>query len=173
MPALQLIRLLPGARPKPLPYLIRDGQVDSLLYVFMPQHLSAMLDFLLIFHFPLQRLIRLHLAELIGDNHSRLPRASDSDMDVDDDQDSTTQDRTEAQVIMLRMMNEAGIQSFSPDFTQPCDSPDNEYLMDLAVKIFVELVNCGEYTGIDLEVTSEEQIRNALCLHFTQRLRRQ
>ncbi|KNZ60731.1 hypothetical protein VP01_15095g1, partial [Puccinia sorghi] len=49
-------------------------------------------------------------------------------------------------------------------------SPDNEHLLDLAVKIFIELVQSQEYTGIDH--VDEETIRNSIYLHVTQRLRR-
>lgn len=78
----------------------------------------------------------------------------------------------ETLAIMWRMMSEAGIKSFRPDFNQPMDSPDNQHLLDLAVKTFIELVNCQEYTGVASEVLNKETIRNAIFLHITQRLRR-
>ncbi|KNZ51565.1 uncharacterized protein VP01_3903g5, partial [Puccinia sorghi] len=39
--------------------------------------------------------------------------------------------------IMRRMMSKVSVKSFGPKFTQPFDSPDNEHLLDLAVKIFI------------------------------------
>ncbi|KAI9621547.1 hypothetical protein KEM48_007680 [Puccinia striiformis f. sp. tritici PST-130] len=74
--------------------------------------------------------------------------------------------------IMGRMIREAGIESFQPDFTQTCSSPDNNYLWDLAVQIFVELVVSGEYSGINLETFTPVEIRAAIERHVTQRLQR-
>ncbi|WAQ86516.1 hypothetical protein PtA15_7A242 [Puccinia triticina] len=134
------------------------------------------------------RLIRQHIATLLGSKSKKLPHHDDDTrMDIDelsDDAEISDPDYPypdgpggpaagpQTLSIMRRMMNEAGVRSFRPDFTQPIDSPDNEHLLDLAVKIFMELVRCKEYTGVDPEILKEETIRNAIYVHVTQRLRR-
>jgi hypothetical protein len=133
-------------------------------------------------------LIQQHLATLLGfkDNVLPNPAEEESCMELDEDPDADvdpsypypggpghpfTTEQTLA--IMRQMMDDAGIKLFRPDFNQPCNSPDNQYLFDLAVNTFIELVKCNEYSGIDLEVTSEDQIQSSLYIHFTQRLQRQ
>ncbi|KNZ51873.1 hypothetical protein VP01_377g11 [Puccinia sorghi] len=101
------------------------------------------------------RLIRLHVATLLGCKEKTLPHHDNdqgSHMDVDDDTEDSDLDPSypypngpghpaataQTLSIMRKMMSEAGVESFRPDFTQPFDSPDNEHLLDLAVKIFID-----------------------------------
>ncbi|MBW0558101.1 hypothetical protein O181_097816 [Austropuccinia psidii MF-1] len=65
---------------------------------------------------------------------------------------------SETLAILWQMMCDAGMTSFRPDFTQPFDSPDNEYLLDFAVETLFELVRCNEYAGIDMQDFSKESI---------------
>ncbi|KAA1112282.1 hypothetical protein PGTUg99_006852 [Puccinia graminis f. sp. tritici] len=134
------------------------------------------------------RLIRQHLATLLGWKGKTLPHhdEQDSRMNIDDELEDLSSDpdypyrngpghpsaTPKTLAIMWRMMSEAQIDSFRPDFNQPIDSPDNVHLLDLAVKTFLELVKCKEYTGIDMENVNEEIIRNAIHRHVTWRLRR-
>lgn len=131
------------------------------------------------------RLIRRHVATLIGSRTNSLPHHDEQDSVMGADHEGSSDPSfpypggpghpsatPETLSIMWRMMSQAGIRSFRPDFTQPFDNPDNEHLLDLAVKTFVELVECDEYTGIDAEALDEETIRTAIFLHVTQRLRR-
>jgi hypothetical protein len=75
--------------------------------------------------------------------------------------------------VMRRMLCDAGIQVFQPDFTQSSKSANNKYLWDLAVNLFVELVECGEYVGVNQEICTKEKICQAINSHVTQRLQRQ
>jgi hypothetical protein len=59
--------------------------------------------------------------------------------------------------VMRRMLCDAGIQVFQPDFTQSSKSANNKYLWDLAVNLFVELVECGEYVGVNQEICTKEK----------------
>ncbi|EGG07856.1 uncharacterized protein MELLADRAFT_85144 [Melampsora larici-populina 98AG31] len=52
--------------------------------------------------------------------------------------------------VMWQMMKAVGVSSFRPDFSRSLSSKDNKWLWDLALKIFVKLVECGEYSGISL-----------------------
>ncbi|CAH7690957.1 expressed protein [Phakopsora pachyrhizi] len=136
------------------------------------------------------QLIRQHIATLLGLKDGGLPIPHDennqSQMDVDDEEHDSDGDpcypyprgpghtnaTPQTLSIMWRMMNEAGVKSFRPDFSQPCNSPDNNCLFDLSVKFFLELVDCGEYTGVDSDNLNRESVRSAIDLHVTQRLRR-
>ncbi|KAI8462102.1 hypothetical protein BY996DRAFT_6408078 [Phakopsora pachyrhizi] len=55
--------------------------------------------------------------------------------------------------IVWKMMQERGVSKFRPNFGDSIESPDNRFLWSLAHKIFVLLVKCGEYQGIDLEAS--------------------
>ncbi|CAH7666306.1 hypothetical protein PPACK8108_LOCUS652, partial [Phakopsora pachyrhizi] len=55
--------------------------------------------------------------------------------------------------IMWNMMQERGVSKFHPNFSDSIESPDNRFLWSLAHKIFVHLVECREYQGIDLEAS--------------------
>ncbi|CAH7687578.1 hypothetical protein PPACK8108_LOCUS22383 [Phakopsora pachyrhizi] len=55
--------------------------------------------------------------------------------------------------IMWNMMQERGVSKFCPKFGDSIESPDNCFLWSLAHKIFVCLVKCGEYQGINLEAS--------------------
>ncbi|CAH7684143.1 expressed protein [Phakopsora pachyrhizi] len=136
------------------------------------------------------RLIWQRIATLLGLKDGGLPNPHDENnqlqMDVDDEEHDSDWDpcypyprgpghtnaTPQTLSIMWRMMNEAGIKSFQPDFSQPFNSPDNNCLFDLSVKIFFELVDCGEYTGVDSDNLNRESVRSAIDLHVTQRLRR-
>ncbi|CAH7676169.1 expressed protein [Phakopsora pachyrhizi] len=109
------------------------------------------------------QLIRQHIATLLGLKDGGLPKPHDENnqlqMDVDDEEQDSDEDpcypypggpghtnaTPQTLSIMWRMMNEAGIKSFQPDFSQPCNSPYNNCL---------------------------ESVRSAIDLHVTQPLRR-
>ncbi|KAI8446824.1 hypothetical protein BY996DRAFT_8447967 [Phakopsora pachyrhizi] len=95
--------------------------------------------------FTVQQLIRQHIATLLGLKDGGLPIPHDennqSQMDVDDEEHDSDGDpcypyprgpghtnaTPQTLSIMWRMMNEAGVKSFRPDFSQPCNSPDNNF----------------------------------------------
>ncbi|CAH7687706.1 hypothetical protein BY996DRAFT_4581340, partial [Phakopsora pachyrhizi] len=62
--------------------------------------------------------------------------------------------------IMWNMMQERGVSKFRPNFGDSIESPDNRFLWSLAHKIFVRLVKCGEYQGIDLEASKNIHAAN-------------
>ncbi|CAH7687596.1 hypothetical protein PPACK8108_LOCUS22403 [Phakopsora pachyrhizi] len=72
--------------------------------------------------------------------------------------------------IMWNMMQERGVSKFHPNFGDSIESPDNRFLWSLAHKIFVRLVECGEYQGIDLEAS--KNIHAAILGYVEERLMR-
>ncbi|KAA1070052.1 hypothetical protein PGT21_001186 [Puccinia graminis f. sp. tritici] len=133
-------------------------------------------------------LIRQHFATLLGWKGKTLPShdEQDSHMNINDGLEDLSSNpdypyrngpghpsaSPKTLAIMWRMMSEDQIDSFRPNFNQPIDSPDNVHLLDLAVKTFLELFKCKEYTGIDMDNVNEEIIRNAIHCHVTWQLRR-
>lgn len=75
------------------------------------------------------------------------------------------------QIIIKRMLRKYGVRRFAPDLAQGVNSEKNKFLWEVAVKILVKLVRCGEYTGVCLEDTPETVIASHLkrhvkdCLH--------
>lgn len=67
--------------------------------------------------------------------------------------------------IMWKTMNAVGLKSFRPDFSLPKSDPDNKWLWELAYKIFIELVECGEYPGVSLELENRLLIRRCFDTH--------
>ncbi|KAI8455833.1 hypothetical protein BY996DRAFT_6412867 [Phakopsora pachyrhizi] len=72
--------------------------------------------------------------------------------------------------IMWNMMQERGVSKLCPNFGDSIESPDNRFLWSLAHKIFVRLVECGEYQGIDLEAS--KNIHAAILGYVEERLMR-
>ncbi|EGG00028.1 uncharacterized protein MELLADRAFT_93855 [Melampsora larici-populina 98AG31] len=62
--------------------------------------------------------------------------------------------------IMRQMLKAAGISSFRPDLGQAPTSSENRWLWDIAFKIFLKLVEVGEYTGILLDADNRDYIKN-------------
>ncbi|KAI9621477.1 hypothetical protein KEM48_007712 [Puccinia striiformis f. sp. tritici PST-130] len=46
-------------------------------------------------------------------------------------------------------MQQSGVRRFAPNFLEPPNAPDNDFLWNVAVDIFVELVECGGYADLD------------------------
>ncbi|KAH9818360.1 hypothetical protein DFH28DRAFT_1123493 [Melampsora americana] len=63
--------------------------------------------------------------------------------------------------IMWQMMRAVGVSQFRPDFSTSTSSTENRFLWDLALKIFIRLVECGEYTGISLENSGLQMIKKS------------
>lgn len=74
--------------------------------------------------------------------------------------------------IIQNFLHKHGIERFAPDFTQGVNSPENMFLWDVAVKILVRLVECGEYTGVCLTETPVETITFHLRKHVKDSLKR-
>ncbi|EGG10880.1 uncharacterized protein MELLADRAFT_92227 [Melampsora larici-populina 98AG31] len=67
--------------------------------------------------------------------------------------------------IMWQLMTMAGVSSFRPDFSLSATSCENKWLWDLALKIFVVLVECGEYQGVSLDAENQQFIKKCLNTH--------
>lgn len=79
-----------------------------------------------------------------------------------DDGGPSHKDSTPQQIsIMQQMMRAVGVSSFRPDFGQAPTTADNKWLWDLAFKIFLKLVECGEYVGISVGTTNIPLIKKA------------
>lgn len=72
--------------------------------------------------------------------------------------DSTPQQLT----IMWNMMQSVGVSSFRPNWPETHKSGDNKWLWELALKIFIKLVECGEYPGISLDNENRPYIEKCL-----------
>lgn len=74
--------------------------------------------------------------------------------------------------IMKQMMMAVGVSSFRPDFSQAPTSTDNKWLWDLAVKIFIKLVECDKYAGISLDKENRASIKKAFDTHVQSLMKR-
>ncbi|KAH9468194.1 hypothetical protein Pst134EA_011823 [Puccinia striiformis f. sp. tritici] len=127
--------------------------------------------------------IRVHVATLLGKRSQRLTNS----LGPDEGEDSSHSNDSDlcypypdgpghptasrgTLAILWRLMEKKGIQSFCPDFTKSCGSPENEGLWEFAVDTFIELVTADEYTGMGMY--SKEQIRTAIYKHVRQTLQR-
>ncbi|EGG08654.1 uncharacterized protein MELLADRAFT_84683 [Melampsora larici-populina 98AG31] len=68
--------------------------------------------------------------------------------------------------VMWKLMNAVGMESFRPDFSQSAQSPENKWVWGIAEKIFIKLVECGEYPGVSLDRTNREYIKECFDSHF-------
>ncbi|WAR52864.1 hypothetical protein PtB15_2B292 [Puccinia triticina] len=69
--------------------------------------------------------------------------------------------------IMQCMMRQAGVQSFRPDLGSPTSTAANTFLWDLAVWIFMTLVDAGKYKDVTRETCSEELAATMIHNHAT------
>lgn len=53
--------------------------------------------------------------------------------------------------VMCNIMQAVGVSSFRPDFDEPPTSDDKKWLWALAFRIFIKLVEVGEYSGVSLD----------------------
>lgn len=68
--------------------------------------------------------------------------------------------------IILKLMRSVGMESFRPDFTQSAQSQDNKWLLEISEKIFLRLVECGEYPGVSLDTENRVFISKCFDTHF-------
>lgn len=68
-------------------------------------------------------------------------------------------------VIIDCMLRKHRVRRFAPDFDQSINAKDNKFLWNLAVKILVKSVECGEYVGVSLVETPEVVIATQLRKH--------
>lgn len=74
--------------------------------------------------------------------------------------------------VMWQMMQAVSVSSFRPDFSTSASTKDNKWLWQLALKIFVKLVECGEYTGIPLRDEGISVLRKTLNTHVQSLMKR-
>lgn len=68
--------------------------------------------------------------------------------------------------VMWKLMNSVGIKSFRPDFSESAQSNENKWLWENSQKIFIKLVECGEYPGVSLGSNNREFIKSCFDSHF-------
>ncbi|MBW0477063.1 hypothetical protein O181_016778 [Austropuccinia psidii MF-1] len=75
------------------------------------------------------------------------------------------QESSQTLAIMWCTMKQAGVQSFPPDLGSSFNSPNNKFLWDFEISLFIKLIHAHEYTDIDLEMYSEQEIYQIFCNH--------
>ncbi|CAH7674083.1 hypothetical protein PPACK8108_LOCUS8981 [Phakopsora pachyrhizi] len=75
--------------------------------------------------------------------------------------------------IIWQTMRKAGVAKFRPDLNKGFSTGDNQFLWNIALQTFINLVCLGEYKGISLDIYHEEDIWIALQNHIWLRLMRQ
>ncbi|KAH9809248.1 hypothetical protein DFH28DRAFT_1133925 [Melampsora americana] len=76
-------------------------------------------------------------------------------------------DSSPQQISVIRlMMKAAGVRSFRPDFSRSVSFGNNKWLWDLSMKIFIKLVECGEYTGIASTTRGINLIKKSFTSHI-------
>lgn len=89
--------------------------------------------------------------------------ASGSDSAPSDNNSPRHPKATSQQLIVMRtMMRSVGVSCFRPDFSKSPSSADNKWLWDLAFRIFIKLVECGEYAGVSLDEQNRKYLKKLL-----------
>lgn len=68
--------------------------------------------------------------------------------------------------VIWNMMQAVGVSSFCPNFSESATSEDNWWLWELAMRIFIKLVECGEYTGVSLQENNQSSIKKSFHTHI-------
>lgn len=74
--------------------------------------------------------------------------------------------------VMWQMMQVVAVRSFRPDFSSSASSKDNKWLWSLALKIFIKLVQCGEYSGVPLGEEGIKVLKKTLNSHVQSLMKR-
>lgn len=74
--------------------------------------------------------------------------------------------------VMWQMMQTVGVSSFRPDFSRNQFSKDNKWLWIVGEKIFIKLVEGGEYSGVPLGVDGIAAIKKSLKSHIQTLMKR-
>lgn len=140
----------------------------------------------------LKGVIRFHCATLLGITRSNqnfptaateeekqmwlqeLQDESESDHDTSggDSEEKEESRGSQHSRIVRRFLHKHGVKRFAPDFSQSVNASDNKFLWDLAVKLLVRLVECGEYTGVCLKETPADTIAFHLRKHVKDSLKK-
>ncbi|CAH7685345.1 hypothetical protein PPACK8108_LOCUS19845, partial [Phakopsora pachyrhizi] len=74
--------------------------------------------------------------------------------------------------IILQTMRKSGVVKFRSDLSQGFSTGNNQFLWNIALQTFINLVCLGEYTGISIDIYHKEDIWTALRNHVWLRLMR-
>ncbi|WAQ86656.1 hypothetical protein PtA15_7A384 [Puccinia triticina] len=74
--------------------------------------------------------------------------------------------------IIKKMMHQAGIRRFAPNFMEPPNSNNNKFLWDLAIDVFVELIECSEYANVDVYLQQRNIVASELHKYVRETLAR-
>ncbi|WAQ90910.1 hypothetical protein PtA15_13A310 [Puccinia triticina] len=98
---------------------------------------------------------------------------SDDETMSDDEGGPAHTHATEQQlVIMKNMLASKRMKRFRPDLRQPISDPVNEFCWQIATDIFIELVKCKEYNGLQPEEETPEAVMKAIKGYAKDRLYR-
>lgn len=67
-------------------------------------------------------------------------------------------------IVITKMMGTVGLLQFRPNFAESASSRENKWLWDLSLKIFLKLVEYGEFPGVSLE---EANVRESIKTCFS------
>ncbi|CAH7671513.1 hypothetical protein PPACK8108_LOCUS6284 [Phakopsora pachyrhizi] len=115
-----------------------------------------------------------------GNSDEVMHRMSDSEFESDRDPSfpygngpGHCQASAQTLAIIWQTMRKAGVAKFRPDLNKGFSTGDNQFLWNIALQTFINLVCLGEYKGISLDIYHEEDIWIALQNHVWLRLMRQ
>lgn len=74
--------------------------------------------------------------------------------------------------VLKQMMKAVRVSKFRPDFSASASSKPNKWLWDLAIKMFIKLVECGEYTGIPITKEGIRVIKKSFDSHVQSLMKR-
>lgn len=101
------------------------------------------------------------------DSESQTPDAAETNLNATHPDGPGHPDSSPQQLSVMRhMMNAVRVKSLRPDLSRSMSSGENKWLWDLAIKIFIKLVECGEYTGIPLTSQGISTIKKCFSSHI-------
>ncbi|EGG11099.1 uncharacterized protein MELLADRAFT_60049 [Melampsora larici-populina 98AG31] len=69
---------------------------------------------------------------------------------------------TQQLIVMRTMLRFVGVSRFCPNFANSPSSAENKWLWDLAFRIFIKIVECGEYPGVSLDAKNRKYLKKLL-----------
>jgi hypothetical protein len=67
--------------------------------------------------------------------------------------------------IIWRTMSKSGVEFFIPDFKKSMTAYINQFLWDIAIRSFMQLVRCGEYPPLTPNLYTQDEIQEAFADH--------
>lgn len=68
--------------------------------------------------------------------------------------------------VIINLMRKVNLERFWPNFAESALSRENKWLWQLSLKIFLKLVEYGEYPGIVLDTDNQEFINKCFMTHI-------